>query len=203
MMEWNIWRKIENMDPTGIDYLTMNIEVRIQMEFSNHFLKDSILNIMMPRFPILIQDIFEDWMTVDYYQVKECSILFSTTKSKNVAILFSTTKSKNVAILFCTTKSKNAQHCLATNLCWKCNWRLKKIAKIDEHSSTSCCCRKWSFIKDALNQPVEAKHKEKKSHMCPICDYSCATNANLWFHLYIKDWLENSYWCSSWRKDAT
>ena len=104
------------MDPTGIDYLTMNIEVRIQMEFSNHFLKDSNLNIMIPRFPILIQDIFEDWMTVDYYQVKECSILFSTTKSKNVAILFSTTKSKNVAILFCTTKSKNAQHCLATNL---------------------------------------------------------------------------------------
>ena len=38
----------------------MNNEVRIHMEISNHFLEDSILNIMMLRFPILIQDIFEE-----------------------------------------------------------------------------------------------------------------------------------------------
>ena len=61
----------ENLDPTEIQYLTMNNEVRIQMEISNHFLEDSILNIMMLRFPILIQDIFEE---LDDRSLTNCKI---------------------------------------------------------------------------------------------------------------------------------
>ena len=49
----------------------MNNEVRIQMEISNHFLEDSILNIMMLRFPILIQDIFEE---LDDRSLTNCKI---------------------------------------------------------------------------------------------------------------------------------
>ena len=54
----------ENIDPTGFEYLTMNNEVRIQMEISNHFLEDSILNIMMLRLPILnFKTSLKNWMT--------------------------------------------------------------------------------------------------------------------------------------------
>ena len=55
----------------NIEYLTMNKEVKIQMEISNHFLEDSILNIMMLRFPILIQDIFEE---LDERSLTNCKI---------------------------------------------------------------------------------------------------------------------------------
>ena len=61
----------ENMDPTAIEHLTMNNEVRIQMEISNHILEDSILNIIMLRFPILIQDIFEE---LDDRSLTNCKI---------------------------------------------------------------------------------------------------------------------------------
>ena len=60
------------MDPsTEVKYLTINNEVRIQMEISNHFLEDSILEIMMLRFPSLIQDIFEE---LDEKSLANCKI---------------------------------------------------------------------------------------------------------------------------------
>ena len=45
---------------SGFKYLTMNNETRIQMEISNNCLQDSIMEIIMLRFPTLIQDIFEE-----------------------------------------------------------------------------------------------------------------------------------------------